>query len=316
VISLGFLSILAFGGILATAGGVVRVLYDDMMSRNNISRILGRPSSSTLFWGGIAYLWMYAMGSRARFWWDRIEDFEVSRRDSFWFGFISSTTVGLGDYFLQPEVMFLEDVFRFALLFLTGFVLLSTFLSSLSEFLEARSSSLSAGERLEERLKRTYLNRMDSRSNLEADGVDATKTSSKNIKVLEGLVARGEDSSSTSFSDHRVTKNLSVLAREEELLRNLLEQTREEMMEVLQYRMEENDKKTGEIPLGRDLSVVLREEDLLKELLGRTVTERGVLEECMEARSLEFHGESVRIKGSELQGESGSTKGSNRSLPP
>jgi hypothetical protein len=156
---------------------------------------------------------------------------------------------------------------------------------------------------------------MDSRSSLEADGDDATETS-KTVKVLEGLVARGEDSSSTISSDHRVTKNLSVLAREEELLRELLDQTREEMMEVLKHQMEESDKETGEIPLGRDLSVVLREEELLKELLERTITERGVLEECEEAKDLELHEESVSIKGSELDGESCSTKGSNRCLSP
>jgi hypothetical protein len=300
---------------LGSAGGVVRVLYDDLVSRNCISRILGRPSSSTLFWGGNAFLWMYALGSRTRYWWQARVDYDVSRRESFWFGFISSTTVGLGDYFLQPEVMFLEDVFRFALLFLTGFVFFSTFLSSLSEFLVTRCPGPSAGEKLEERLKRTYLIRMDSRSSQEADGVDAPETS-KTVKVLEGLVARGEDSSSTSGRDHRVTKNLSVLARGEELLRELLEQTREEMMEVLKHRMEENEKETGEIPLGRDLSVVLREEDLLKELLERTITERGIIEECDEANDLELHEESGSMKGSELQVESGSTKGSNRELAP
>jgi hypothetical protein len=207
--------------------------------------------------------------------------------------------VGLGDYFLQPEVMFLKDVFQFAFLFLTGFILFSTFLSTLSELLSVKFPGPSAGERLEERLKRTHFIRMNNRSSVEADGVDATETS-KTVKVLEGLVARGEDSSSTSSSDHRVTKNLSVLAREEELLRELLEQTREEIMKVLKHRMEENDKETGEIPLGRDLSVVQREEELLKELLERTITERGILEEIDEANDLELHEESGSMKGSEL----------------
>jgi hypothetical protein len=58
---------------------------------------------------------------------------DLSLKDGYWFSFISTTTVGLGDIFLEPEVIQARDLVTFPLLFLVGFVLLSSFLGKFSE---------------------------------------------------------------------------------------------------------------------------------------------------------------------------------------
>lgn len=49
--------------------------------------------------------------------------------------YISTTTIGLGDIYLEPEVIVGEDLIVFPLLFLTGFTFLSAFLGKFSEAL-------------------------------------------------------------------------------------------------------------------------------------------------------------------------------------
>jgi hypothetical protein len=56
-----------------------------------------------------------------------------SFRDGYWFSYISTTTVGLGDIFLEPEVIQTRDLIVFPLLFLVGFVYLSSFLGKFAE---------------------------------------------------------------------------------------------------------------------------------------------------------------------------------------
>lgn len=67
-------------------------------------------------------------------WWkdDRLEE-HLPYKDAYWFSFISTTTVGFGDYYLDHEVIQKRDLIVWPLLFLTGFVLLSSFLNKLSE---------------------------------------------------------------------------------------------------------------------------------------------------------------------------------------
>jgi len=48
---------------------------------------------------------------------------------------ISTTTVGLGDYYLEHGVIIGHDLLVWPLLFLFGFVLLSSFLTKIAEFL-------------------------------------------------------------------------------------------------------------------------------------------------------------------------------------
>ena len=69
-------------------------------------------------------------------WWqeDRLED-TIDYADCYWFSYISTTTVGLGDYYLEHGVIVGQDLLVWPLLFLFGFVLLSSFLTKIAEFL-------------------------------------------------------------------------------------------------------------------------------------------------------------------------------------
>lgn len=75
----------------------------------------------------------------------------VSWYDSFWFAYISTTTIGFGDIVLSPDVFLTEDIFVWPLTFLGGFVLFAAFIGKLGETI-ARPL-LRTGMALAERLK-------------------------------------------------------------------------------------------------------------------------------------------------------------------
>lgn len=60
-----------------------------------------------LIWGIIWLLYALGLAQDFEYWWsERLPEFsaDISRGDTLWFAFISSSTIGLGDFFLQPEV--------------------------------------------------------------------------------------------------------------------------------------------------------------------------------------------------------------------
>lgn len=63
---------------------------------------------------------------------ERLGTSDVGFREGFWFAYISTTTIGLGDFILQPAVLVATDVFYWPLNFLMGFVLFSAFICNLS----------------------------------------------------------------------------------------------------------------------------------------------------------------------------------------
>ena len=174
VFTLGFFSILLFAGILANAGSVVTAIVDDVINRAKLS-YFNRPWASALFWGAMYYLWMVLIASYYQYWvGERLEE-TIDYDDSYWFACkfvtlrcnavmhflffnvrisslhsqthvlpptmvppiadISTTTVGLGDYYLEHGVIIGSDLLVWPLLFLFGFVLLSSFLTKVAEFL-------------------------------------------------------------------------------------------------------------------------------------------------------------------------------------
>ena len=102
-------------------------------------------------WGFLAYAWMFFLAAHYKTWnWIRLSE-DIDYFDVYWFAFLSSTTVGLGDYYITPEVMFINDLLAFSLSFLFAFVLLSTFLSELGQVVGEGVPDLS--EELRHRLK-------------------------------------------------------------------------------------------------------------------------------------------------------------------
>lgn len=134
VFTLGFVSILAFGAVSARAAYVISSLLEDFLIRMKARHLLS-SWAYTFIWGIITYVWMlviatyYVWWQQARLGSDGVSDWQTG----YWFAYISTTTVGFGDYYLAPEVITMGDLMTFPLMFLVGFSCLAAFLTNLSE---------------------------------------------------------------------------------------------------------------------------------------------------------------------------------------
>mmetsp|Transcript_40958 Transcript_40958/g.98062 ORF Transcript_40958/g.98062 Transcript_40958/m.98062 type:complete len:151 (-) Transcript_40958:601-1053(-) len=122
VAGLAWISIILFGAISLVAGNVVSIIVNDFFRKVKL-KFLSRSEPGLFIWFSIAVGWICFIGYYAHEWWRRrVFGFEVTMNESLWFAYISALTVGLGDFFLQPEVMFIEDVFIWSGIMLFGFV--------------------------------------------------------------------------------------------------------------------------------------------------------------------------------------------------
>ena len=122
VSGLGWLSIVVFGGISALAGSVMAIIFDDFFTKYRMG-FMTKPVNGAILWAIFSVAWLAIQASLGHDWWrqrDPGEDFNAT--DALWWSYISCTTVGLGDYFLAPETMFVVDVFSWSLIFLFGVV--------------------------------------------------------------------------------------------------------------------------------------------------------------------------------------------------
>jgi len=135
IFTLGFFSIVLFAGVLAKAGSIVAAIVDDFVDRSPFE-CLNRPWIFTIFWGILYYAWMIFIASYYQYWnEERLEDDSIDYADAYWFAYISTTTVGLGDYYLNHAVLIGFDLLVWPLMFLFGFVLLSSFLNKVAEWI-------------------------------------------------------------------------------------------------------------------------------------------------------------------------------------
>jgi len=149
IYSAGFISLIAFGAVLSTAGYVLSALVDDFVSRFWLSRFMQKPWVGMIVWGIIWLAWSLILATDMYWWWDaRLPNFGATPSDSIWFAYISTSTIGLGDFYPQPEMVFASDALKLSLIFLVGFVFLSTFFNKIVEFIQsllpARENSLEA----------------------------------------------------------------------------------------------------------------------------------------------------------------------------
>lgn len=157
--TLGFFSILAFGGILATAGKITNAVADDLLRRLRL-QWMTRPFIACITWGGLYYSWMVLTAFVTMRWkltrlGEAPSEFKFS--DAFWFSYISSTTIGFGDIYLEPEVLLAQDLLTFPILFLVSFVFISAFLGKFSECFGALCGEKTLVGDLTEQLKRTEM---------------------------------------------------------------------------------------------------------------------------------------------------------------
>jgi hypothetical protein len=94
VYCLGWLSIIAFGGIIYIAGYTYATIADDLFRRFNI-KWLQRPEYSAPLWGVFGLSWICLVALKARQYWDtRVPSFDYTVSDSYWFSYITVLTVG------------------------------------------------------------------------------------------------------------------------------------------------------------------------------------------------------------------------------
>lgn len=144
------------------------------------------------------------------------EDF-ANNEDIFWFAFISTTTVGLGDFYLQPEVTFASDVLQFSLMFLVGFVFLASFLGKISEGIASLAPNL--GGRLPARLAATNFC-VCKPSDF---GVHATKHEKEEKEKAEAGEKRIKTLQELLDAEADTERNSQSFQVEEKLLKGLLE---------------------------------------------------------------------------------------------
>ena len=134
IISFGFIGILMFGLILVRAGKVVSAILDDFLGRVHPAFIT-RPWVSFLFWTGAYWGWMVVQAELYMRWKEgRLgESFDFT--DAFWFAFLTSTTVGLGDFYVDPEVILVADLLWIPAVILVGFLFFSAFLTKMIDVL-------------------------------------------------------------------------------------------------------------------------------------------------------------------------------------
>lgn len=135
IYTLGFLSILAFAATAASAGYIMTSLFDDIMKKAKLG-FLSSPLAASVFWGVLYYAWLVLIAGMLEDWKESRLGEEQDFARGYWFAYISTTTVGLGDIYLEPEVLVTQDLLTFSLVFLIGFVFLASFLGSLGSFIK------------------------------------------------------------------------------------------------------------------------------------------------------------------------------------
>ena len=120
---------------LATSGSVVAVLFDEYVCHGHPAlKRFAKAGWGAIFWGSLWLAWMLLIAKVTSRWKNKRLDEDMSLGEGYWFAYISTTTVGLGDFFLEPEVVTGMDLLTYPLLFLVGFTLLSAFLGKFAEF--------------------------------------------------------------------------------------------------------------------------------------------------------------------------------------
>ncbi|KAL3907376.1 MAG: hypothetical protein SGARI_003567 [Bacillariaceae sp.] len=110
VVAAGLLGLIFFGAVLGLCGYVTVSIFDDAVGRTPFKCILQNPFFGMIFWGSVWLLYALALG----------QDFDCT------------STIGLGDYYLQPEIVFASDTLKYSVLFLIGFVFLSSFFGKIA----------------------------------------------------------------------------------------------------------------------------------------------------------------------------------------
>jgi len=238
--TLGLFSLLVFAAYLGTTGNIITFLWDDLLLNAGFKPIES-PWVGFFFWGVLWYTWMAFVALYAQFYWlDRMElsESNYSFRDAYWYGYISTTTIGLGDYYPQPEELYFGDVFAFSILMSLGFALLSSFLGSWGDIL-SKHAPKTGEEFLKERLGDPLENW--EKKNAAVEGAEAGKENDTNStndndstvdeykKKWREVCSNGEKKEE-QYKDE--SQNVSDLQKEREILMKVLKSIDTELDET------------------------------------------------------------------------------------
>ena len=198
VFTMGFISMILFGLASTRAAYVITSILDDLLVKLKL-RVLTRPWIQLFLWGLLYYVWMLLIAS-VYSWWrvERLgEDDRVPLSTAYWFSYISTTTVGFGDYYLEPEVIVGVDCIVFPIIFLLGFSVLASFLTKLSRlvtrpFQDRPSLTEHFRTSDESRESRLLLTQSQNRNSCDAKSGNRA-VDNEDLQVLGPLVAVGPD---------------------------------------------------------------------------------------------------------------------------
>lgn len=139
VFSIGFISVLLFAAVSRNSGYVMLSISDDFFHNHNLG-FLTKGASASFFWF-FAYSTWNGIISSIVLSWSHYRSGQVVKwsrfGDSYWFAYISTTTIGFGDFYLQSEVIYTPDMIYIPLVLLMGFVHLANFLIKFTEWIDS-----------------------------------------------------------------------------------------------------------------------------------------------------------------------------------
>ena len=190
VFCLGWLMCILFGIIMIVHGYDMNVILDDLFRRNNM-KWLEKPKYAAPAWFLVNIAYVFFVGWMAQRYWNFfVPDFTYTDFDSYWFSYITLLTVGLGDFYLQPEGLFTSDVMSWSFILLHGFTFMASGIGKFSDLIQACLPDKE--ESLEYHLAR-----------VDICGSGVNTPISKSLEILRDLAEQevvGDDISSKPFS--------------------------------------------------------------------------------------------------------------------
>jgi len=137
VYTLGFVSILLFAAVNANAGYVSLAVADDFFQKRKL-KSLTKGMGASVFWLGAYFVWNLVISfitmAVAKYRGSKDSEYLVFS-NAYWFSYITTTTVGFGDYHIPHETTYPVDFIYIPFMILIGFVFLANFLIKFSEWI-------------------------------------------------------------------------------------------------------------------------------------------------------------------------------------